>query len=964
MRHTPWRAVLCLIGLFGVLAACGGGGGGGGVTPNGGGLPPPAGGVEGRISFIRGSSPLIVEQEPNNDFGSAQFLGEFAPGQTVTSLGTLDAAGDTFDGYRLRLPVRSRVTVTLRFSAASDYDLGVYDTTGMQFVDLFDIPTPPGTQIFHLQGTVDFVVTANSGSGSYELQFEVDVLPSAVLEVEPNDTPAEAEYLGQISAGEMAEVEGSGDPSTDPVDAYLIAAPAAVELAITLQFPSFRNYDVRVSDVTTDISSPVLIQDFVDPGGPPEGGALSIPAGTLLLIEVRAISGGGAWRLNLTGTAPPSPKPGTALKATAGAQGIASLALEDACLKHGQEDCHYGVVADELAPGQALVCFRDGEAAGGAAHLAHCGAHVAMEAPSSGCLVELALPDGLSPEDARRLTVSRVCAAAASNCVRFSEPNRYRRMSAEPDDTHYGLQWHYDMINLPAAWDISTGDASIIVAVIDTGRVLAPDLSTRLIDGYDVVLDLSFAGDGDGHDPDPTDLGVQTSYHGTHVAGTIGAETNNSFGVAGVTWATRIMPIRALGNYGFGTDFDVATGILYAAGQPNATGTIPPEACHIINMSLGGAGSSQTMADAIATARAVGVTVIAAAGNANSAELQYPASYPGVISVSAVDAVRNRAPYSSFGTEVDIAAPGGNTNVDTHGDGYPDGVLSTVNGSSYAFYNGTSMACPHVAGVAALILAVNPALTPDQVEAVLTSTAQDLGATGRDDSFGHGLVDAFAALSSIAPPSGPAAPALFVNPSSLSFGTSVDQRDLTVANIGGGLLTVSSIEVEVDAGQNWLTAEAIGTGDATRSIDGVRVTVNRAGLPSGSYFGRVIIRSDGGDRTIPLAMLNSFLLPPPPNLDIHIFAIRTDTGELAGEVVVNPAISLDYVFQGLVAGEYVFTAATDVDGDGVYEEFGEYQGAFPVLSDPIHLNVIANVTWFGVDFDVTLQRSLGAAAPR
>ena len=164
--------------------------------------------------------------------------------------------------------------------------------------------------------------------------------------------------------------------------------------------------------------------------------------------------------------------------------------------------------------------------------------------------------------------------------IEYAHPNYIRKTSLIPNDTFYPSQWHYQMINLPSAWDITTGSADIIVAVIDTGVFLNhEDLAGQLIAGYDFISNAARAKDGDGIDPNPNDEGdgsstVASSFHGTHVAGTISALTNNNKGVAGVSWKSKIMPIRVLGAGG-GTDFDIAQGILYAAGLANNSNTLP-----------------------------------------------------------------------------------------------------------------------------------------------------------------------------------------------------------------------------------------------------------------------------------------------------------------------------------------------------------------------------------------------------
>jgi subtilisin family serine protease len=302
-----------------------------------------------------------------------------------------------------------------------------------------------------------------------------------------------------------------------------------------------------------------------------------------------------------------------------------------------------------------------------------------------------------------------------------------------------------------AAWDITTGDPNTIVSVVDTGVLLNhPDLSGQLIAGYDFISDPNRSLDGDGIDSDPNDPGdlsknrTSSSFHGTHVAGTIGAASNNATGVAGVAWDVSIMPIRVLGLAG-GTSWDIQQGVLYSARLPNDSTTLPPVRADIINLSLGGGGGSPTEQAVYTQARNEGVIIIAAAGNDNTPVPSYPASYNGVVSVSAVDLNKNKAPYSNFGSTVDVAAPGGDTSVDLNGDTYADGVLSPLADDSgsglifnYVFYQGTSMAAPHVAGVAALMKSVSPALSPADFDMFLASggLTEDLGASGRDDIFG------------------------------------------------------------------------------------------------------------------------------------------------------------------------------------------------------------------------------------
>lgn len=262
----------------------------------------------------------------------------------------------------------------------------------------------------------------------------------------------------------------------------------------------------------------------------------------------------------------------------------------------------------------------------------------------------------------------------------------------------------------------------------------APDLSgTSFLAGWDFVNNDAHANDDNGH--------------GTHVTGTIAQTTNNGFGVAGVAFGTTIMPVKVLNAAGIGPISWIADGIYYATDN----------GADIVNLSLGGSSASTTLENAVAYAYNNGVVVVASSGNENAA-VGYPAAYDDyVIAVGATQYNEIKAPYSNYGASLDLVAPGGNTGVDLNGDGYADGVLQNTFGNTtvdwaYWFWQGTSMAAPHVSGVAALVLARNPALSPDELRSVLESTAEDLGSTGWDSQFGWGLVDARAALESVAEP--------------------------------------------------------------------------------------------------------------------------------------------------------------------------------------------------------------------
>ncbi|HSD30953.1 MAG TPA: S8 family serine peptidase [Gemmatimonadales bacterium] len=355
-----------------------------------------------------------------------------------------------------------------------------------------------------------------------------------------------------------------------------------------------------------------------------------------------------------------------------------------------------------------------------------------------------------------------------------------------PGDPLYPRQaWHYGLIDLPRAWAITTGSAAVLVAVVDNGiRYDHPAVAGNLThDGYDFVSSASYklcsgggtidnAGDGDGYDADPTQpadydinfsrncaIGLTPSgNHGLHVAGTIGAVGDDGVGVTGVNWTVHIRPVRVLGVAGFGTFYDIAQGILYAAGVPaddgNGGTVTAPSAARIVNLSLGGPSGSTTLHNAVIAATNAGALVIAAAGNDGTTSLLYPAAYPEALSVSAVGPDGLLASYSSFGSTVDLAAPGGDIADGDASYGVLSSAWNFVTGTPiYDSWNGTSMATPHVSGVAALLLAQDPSLTLAQLRARLTTYAVDAGAPGPDNQYGAGIVNARNSLTqTLAPP--------------------------------------------------------------------------------------------------------------------------------------------------------------------------------------------------------------------
>lgn len=298
----------------------------------------------------------------------------------------------------------------------------------------------------------------------------------------------------------------------------------------------------------------------------------------------------------------------------------------------------------------------------------------------------------------------------------YIEPNYIYRLFDVPNDPDYGKQWNLRSINVEQAWDETKGEG-ITVAVIDTGVTQVPDLKqTEFVKGYDFVGDRAQA---------PDDFG-----HGTHVAGTVAQSTNNGYGVAGIAYKAKIMPIKVIDASGGGTVADIAEGIRFAADN----------GADIINMSLGGFGDSQLLKEAIDYAYSKDVVIIAAAGNANQNSSAYPARYPRVISVSALGAGGQKAPYSNFGAGVDLSAPGGSS----EGKILQNTIDPQTGESVFAEYQGTSMAAPHVAGVAALVRAAGV----EKPEAVLKILKESSRKVKEDplNHYGAGQLDAAAAV--------------------------------------------------------------------------------------------------------------------------------------------------------------------------------------------------------------------------
>lgn len=388
----------------------------------------------------------------------------------------------------------------------------------------------------------------------------------------------------------------------------------------------------------------------------------------------------------------------------------------------------------------------------------------------------LALPGPMTESE-----VEDIAARLRANpAVEYAEPDRRVYPSAVPNDPYYSFQWDFKGpgdgeaggADLTGAWDITTGDSAIVVAVIDTGILPHTDLAGRTLPGYDFISDARTANDGDGRDADPTDPGdwitatesagtdatggyysgcaaSNSTWHGTHVAGTLAAAADNNTGVAGINWKSKLLPVRVLGKCG-GDSSDIADAIRWAAGVPVSGVPDNPHPAQVINLSLSGPGAcGQDEQQAIDAANAAGSLVVVAAGNGNADAANYhPGNCNGVITVAAADRDGGRGSYSNYGSIVDITAPGGGSS----------GIYSTLDhgthaplyDNTYGYFIGTSMATAHVSGAISLMLSANYATThtllprATVVTKLLGAARAFPGGTGNDctaDTCGAGLLD-------------------------------------------------------------------------------------------------------------------------------------------------------------------------------------------------------------------------------
>jgi len=387
-------------------------------------------------------------------------------------------------------------------------------------------------------------------------------------------------------------------------------------------------------------------------------------------------------------------------------------------------------------PGQLLVKFADASPSGVAALAAQTGMSVQSAIPQLGIAVVEAPGTGTNAEMAATAAMLE-----ANPAVEWAEPNYTFTIDAVPNDPNYPTQASYlNRLEMPAAWDFTTGRSDVVIAILDTGVTLAqPDLAAGIWTNPLEIPDNGIDDDANGfiddvhgwNFPDGNNQIFDDHGHGTHVSGIAAARINNSIGIAGMAGDATIMPVDVFGG-GVGTYEDLIRAIIYATDN----------GARVINMSLGASSYSRGEEAAVDYAWNHGVVVVAAAGNTGRNTYHYPAAHPNTIAVAATDASDNRAGFSTYGDFVDVAAPGVN-------------ILSTLRSGDYGGMSGTSMASPHVAGLAGLLFSLNPQLTNAQVRELIEKNVDDLGTTSWDPYFGSGRINARKALAAVVPPPQP-----------------------------------------------------------------------------------------------------------------------------------------------------------------------------------------------------------------
>lgn len=537
--------------------------------------------------------------------------------------------------------------------------------------------------------------------------------------------------------------------------------------------------------------------------------------------------------------------------------------------------------------------------------------------------------------------------------VERAQPNYIYFPTKITNDTLLSDMWNLSQISIPQAWEISSGDPAVVVAVIDTG-VLSnhPDLSGRAVHGYDFIS-RSDNTDGDGIDTDPEDsmLDIDTCdgrpafYHGSHVAGTIGATGDNAEGIVGASYSASLMHLRALDGSCGGTTYDIVQAIRYSLGAPNDSGTIPDKPADIINMSLGGGPFDEYFSAAVNDAFESGVIVIAASGNTGG-RVEYPARYESVIGVGASGFEGAVTSYSNKGVDLGLVAPGGDN---------AGGILSLHkidNEYTYTEGQGTSMASPHVAGVVALMKSIHPNLSPSRVRELIDFglVTDDINDPGFDIDSGWGRVNAKKAVeTALADANGSLRlPARIVlSARQLYFDSGDISTSVSASNPGDMSLSLNSVTAST---LPWVSISRTNTDSAGSVIGTWLISVDRANLSAGFYRGSVTFSGVDEEGTeVSSSLVLSMKVADDGEGELGVIRVAlfdANTGASVWNSSTGKSNGYSYRLGVPKQGEYRIVARTDIDNSGVKCGFGDYcGGGIEVLVEPTS----------GLDFRVLRQ---------
>lgn len=910
-RHPciPSALILALIlALSTLLMACGGGGGGTSTAPPA--LQPVA-------SFSATPSSGEAPLEVTFDASDSR-----AVEGTLTAFAWQFGDGSTGSGSR----------TSHRYDSAGSFEasLTVTNSAGRSASRSRSITVTPPPTTYRVSGTVliGSATAVDSSTNDPNAAFRNNGVPASAQAVQlPISIGG---YLARAGAGPSGVLHDSGDPS----DYYSIEARDGDRVELLIGNPDLNASGAARNDLDLylyDETGESLIDSAVDPG-PIE--SLAIVDQGRYLLEVRAFSGASTYTMSIGASSSNDPL-STLRASSAFVPGEILLGRPElkAATSSPTPSIPYQVVSDRSHGAMTLARLPRGRRS-------------SVSGPAAAWQAAALDHSPLADAALRMATLEAIKTLRRSGDYAWVEPNFIRESQQfapnEPDDPVFEQQWHYNNILLPLAWELGRGSPGVSVAVIDSGVLLAhPDLAGQLLPGYDFLDNIAGAAD-------PGDGSGAASFHGTHVTGTIAARTDNGLGVAGAGWSTRVLPIRILGRRG-GNSADLMEALRYAAGLSNRSGTLPQQPADVINLSLGGSGHSDAEQGLLDEIRAQGIFVVAAAGNGSSSSAFYPAAYDGVLSASATSILNRPASYSNFGPDIDLAAPGGEPGVDQ--------VISTVGREIkeedseeprlefvYEGRAGTSMAAPHVAGVIALMKAIHPELTPDLFDALLAMgrLTDDLGESGRDDRFGHGLINARKAVIAAkeAEEGTLILPAqLAVTPDRLDFDPFTSELELALGNAGTEAVTVDPPTVDVP----WLTV-------AGSDLGSYRVTVDRSGLADGRHEGSISFQGSAANTIVVPVRLRVAAANMESDAGFHyVILADPDTGDVVLQDTVA-AVDGQYTFsfEDVPEGDYELYAGSDMNNNFLVCDEAEACGLFPTLDSPGILVVDKDIS--GIEF--------------